>query len=92
MEDSSWQKAMKHFQTALLLDTANAAYLVNCAAIFQVRKENLAGLDFLSRHPRLLTTSAELAGIMGALFEELGKYQEAKEWALKALELDTENN
>ncbi|HKP97857.1 MAG TPA: hypothetical protein VJ385_19120 [Fibrobacteria bacterium] len=91
VEDSGWLAALKHFQTALELDTANAAYLVNCAAMFQVRKETLAGLDFLSRHPRLLTTSGELAGIMGSMFEELGRYQEAKEWALKALELDPEN-
>jgi tetratricopeptide (TPR) repeat protein len=73
------------------VDTANAAYLVNCMAIFQVRKETLSGLDFLSRHPFLLSTSGELAGIMGALFEELGRYGEAREWALKALELDPEN-
>ena len=92
VEDSSWQVAMKHFQKALELDPANASYLVNCAAIFQVRKETLAGLDFLSRYPRLLTSSAELAGIMGALFEELSKYQEAKEWSLKALAIDPENN
>ncbi|MDB5104645.1 MAG: Tetratricopeptide 2 repeat protein [Fibrobacteres bacterium] len=91
VEDSNWTAAMKHFQKALDLDAANAAYLVNCAAIFQVRKETLAGLDFLSRFPKLLTTSGELAGIMGALFEELGKYQEAKDWALKALELEPEN-
>lgn len=91
VEDSNWTAAMKHFQKALELDTGNASYLVNCAAIFQVRKEILPGLDFLSRHPRLLTTSGELAGIMGALFEELGKYQEAKEWALKALELEPGN-
>ncbi len=91
VEDSAWAQALRHFQTALELDTDNAAYLVNCAAIFQVQKENLEGLDFLSRHPRLLGTSPELAGIMGALFEELGKWQEAKDWALKALELDPAN-
>ncbi len=92
VEDSSWQAAMKHFQKALELDPANASYLVNCAAIFQVRKETLAGLEFLSRYPSLLTSSAELAGIMGALFEELSKYKEAKEWSLKALAIDPDNN
>ncbi len=91
VEDSSWAVAFKHFQKALELDSANPSYLVNCAAIFQVRKETLEGLDFLSHYPRLLTTSGELAGIMGSLFEDLTKYQEAKEWALKALELDPEN-
>jgi tetratricopeptide (TPR) repeat protein len=91
VEDSNWTLAMRHFQKALELDSGYAPYLVNCMAIFQVRKETLLGMDFLSRHPRLLTTSGELAGIMGSLFEELGKYQEAKAWALKALELDPEN-
>jgi tetratricopeptide (TPR) repeat protein len=91
VEDSNWTLAMRHFQKALELDPGYAPYLVNCMAIFQVRKETLLGMDFLSRHPQLLTTSGELAGIMGSLFEELGKYQEAKAWALKALELDPEN-
>ncbi|MEO6095187.1 MAG: hypothetical protein ABIW76_05770 [Fibrobacteria bacterium] len=91
VEDSNWTLAMRYFQKALELDSGNTPYLVNCMAIFQVRKETLLGLDFLSHYPRLLTNSGELAGIMGSLFEELGKYQEAKEWALKALELDPEN-
>lgn len=91
IEDTSLQIAFKHFQTALSLDTLNAAYLVNCAAIFQLRKDNLGGIDFLSNYPNLLSTSSELAGIMGAMYEELGRYQEEKAWTLKALELDPQN-
>ncbi len=91
IEDSSWQIALKHFQTALVLDSTNAAYLINCSAIFQVRKDNLGGIDFLSNHPGLLAKSPELAGIMGAMYEDLQRYQEAKAWAIKALELDPNN-
>ncbi|MEO7424956.1 MAG: hypothetical protein ABI036_07205 [Fibrobacteria bacterium] len=91
VEDSNWTAAMKHFQAALQHDSVNAGYLLNCAAMFQVNKENLLGLAFLSKYPALLTASGDLSGTMGAMFEELGKYQEAKEWALKALELDPEN-
>jgi tetratricopeptide (TPR) repeat protein len=91
VEDSSWQVAMKHFQTALDLDKDNAGYLLNCAAMYQVQKEDLTGLEFLSQHPALLAKSADLAGTMGAIYEDLGKYQDAREWALKALELDPEN-
>jgi len=92
VEDSAWQTALDHFKQALALDTTNAAYLVNCAAIFQQRKETTAGLEFLSRYPAMLATSGDLAGIMGSLYEELGRYQEAKTWALRALELTPENN
>jgi len=91
VEDSNWNLAMKHFQTALDLDTGNAAFLMNCAAMFQVKRENLEGIAFLMRHPRLLASSGDLAGTMGALYEDLGRFQEAKEWALKALELDPGN-
>lgn len=91
VEDSNWNLAMKHFQTAMDLDTGNAAFLVNCAAMFQVKRENLEGIAFLQRHPRLLAVSGDLAGTMGAFYEDLGRFQEAKEWALKALELDPGN-
>lgn len=91
LEDSTWQIGFKHFQLALTLDTNNASYLVNCAAIFQLRKDNLGGIDFLSNHPKLLETSGELAGIMGTMYEELGRYQEEKFWTIKALELDPQN-
>lgn len=91
VEDSNWNAAMRHFQTALELDSAVPAYLVNCAAMFQVKRENLEGIAFLSRHGRLVAASSELAGIMGALYEDLGRYAEAKDWALKALELDPGN-
>lgn len=87
VEDSSWQAALRHFQAALELDPAKEAYLVNAVAMFQVRKEHQAGIDFLRRHPERVSRSGELCGIMGALHEELGRYQEAKSWALKALEL-----
>ena len=90
MEDSSWQAAFRHFRAALDLDPARDGYLVNCVAMFQVRKENQAGIDFLSRYPKLLAASGELNGIMGTMHEELGRYQEAKTYALKALELDPE--
>jgi tetratricopeptide (TPR) repeat protein len=91
VEDSSWQKAMKHFQNALDLDSAAPAYLMNCAAMYQVQKEDKAGIDFLLRHPALLAASGDLAGTLGAMYEELGNYEEAKSWALKALELDPRN-
>ena len=87
VEDSSWQMGFKHFQTALELDPTKAGYLVNCVAMFQVRKDNQAGIDFLRKYPALLAASGELAGIMGAMYEEMGRYQEAKSWSLKALEL-----
>lgn len=86
VEDSSWQVAFRHFQAALTLDPSKEGYLANCVAMFQVRKENQAGIDFLRKHPALLERSGELAGIMGAMHEELGRYPEAKTWALKALE------
>jgi tetratricopeptide (TPR) repeat protein len=88
VEDSSWQAALGHFKAALGLDPSQAGYLLNCAAMFQVRKQHQAGIDFLSRHPGLLGASADLAGAMGAMHEELGRYGEAKSWALKALEID----
>ena len=91
VEDSSFQKAFKHFQSALDLDSANPAFLVNCAAIFQLRKDNQAGIEFLGRYPALLASSPELDGIMGAMYEELGRYREAKDWALRALEKDPGN-
>lgn len=90
VEDSSWQKAMKHFQAALALDSV-PPYLMNCAAMYQVQKEDQAGIDFLTRYPALLASSGDVAGTMGALYEELGHYGEARLWALKALELDPEN-
>ncbi len=91
LEDTNWQSALKHFQTALSLDTSNAAYLINCAAIFQLRKDNLGGIDYLSNYPALLAQSSQLAGTMGAMNEELSRYQEAKSWAIHALELDPTN-
>ena len=91
IEDSNWAIALNHFQSALHLDSTNAAYLVNCAAIFQLRKDNLGGIDLLSNHLALVASSSELAGIMGAMNEELGRYMEAKSWALKALEGDPKN-
>lgn len=91
VEDSNWNLGLKHFQAALDLDTGNAAFLMNCAAMFQVKRENLEGIAFLMRHPRLLASSGDLAGTMGALYEDLGRWQEAKDWALKALELDPGN-
>ncbi len=90
IEDSSWSQALKHFQAALELDS-NPAFLVNVAAIYQVKKDNPGGIEFLSRYPGLLATSGDLAGIMGAMYEDLGRFPEAKVWALKALELDPDN-
>ena len=90
VEDSSWQTAFRHFRTALELDPGRDGYLANCVAMFQVRKENQAGIDFLAKHPRLLATSGELNGIMGTMHEELGRYAEAKAYALRALELAPE--
>ena len=91
VEDSNWALGLKHFQAALELDSANPSYLVNCAAMYQVSRENLEGIAFLSRHPRLLAASSELAGTLGALYEDLGRYQDAKEWAMKALDRDPGN-
>jgi tetratricopeptide (TPR) repeat protein len=91
VEDSNWNLGLRHFQSALELDSANPAYLVNCAAMFQVKRENLEGIAFLSRHNRLVASASDLSGIMGALYEDLGRYGEAKDWAMKALELDPGN-
>lgn len=91
VEDSNWSAALARFERALALDSGNSPYLVNCAAMFQVERRNLEGIDFLARHPRLLAASGELSGIMGALYEDLERYSEAKHWALQALELDPGN-
>ncbi len=86
LEDSLHVLAMERFQSALKLDSACASCLINIVGLHQFRNQNAAGITELTRHAGLVASSWRLMSIFGSLYEAVGDFEEAKNWALRSLE------
>jgi tetratricopeptide (TPR) repeat protein len=91
LEDSSYKEAKRRFQQAAALDSLAPEYVANQAALHALRRDPAGGVALLLRHPALLDSSGQLCGILGAFYEELNRYSEARDWALKAVAKDADN-
>ena len=92
LEDAVYTDAMRFFGQAFALDSTVPEYLLNQAVIHALRDEHAAGIALLLRYPKLVESSGQLCGILGSFYEDIQHYQEAREWALKAVAKDPENH
>ncbi|MBF0432004.1 MAG: hypothetical protein HQK83_12035 [Fibrobacteria bacterium] len=91
LQDSSYNKALDYFTQAWQTDKSFIPFISNCATMYHVMGETASGIQFLKQHMPQVSASSHLAGLFGALHEEVGSYQTAKEWAERALTLEPNN-
>lgn len=89
--DSAFDPALASFEEALRLRADREDFLVNASAVYRIRGDHAGGIALLNKYPDLLKQSAELCGILGAMHEDLGRFAEARSWALRALDKDPAN-
>ncbi len=88
LEDTVYPVARTRFQQAFALDSTAPEYLANLAALHALKHDPSGGVDLLLRHLPLVASSGQLCGILGAFYEDLERYPEARDWALRAIEKD----
>lgn len=92
LEDTAYDKAQQRFQEALAVDSTTPEYLGNRAMLYASRSNAVEGISLMLHYPRLVESSGQLCGLLGAFYEEIGQYSQAKEWAEKALAKDPDNH
>ena len=92
LEDTNYREAQRRFQEALSMDSTTPEYLGNRAMLHALRNNPVEGIALMLHYPQLLESSGQLCGILGAFYEEISQYPEARDWAIRAVQKEPDNH